>query len=169
MSAPASPQALGPQAGEAAPLFAAPALGPAAPEGIFDLGAARGGWVALYFYPKDDTSGCTLEALEFTALKAEFAAAGALVVGLSRDPLKAHAKFQAKHGLGLDALASDPEGTVCQAYGVWVEKSMYGKRYMGIERASFLIDPQGLVRRVWRKVKPEGHAAEVLTILQDAE
>lgn len=158
----------GPQPGEAAPLFAAPALGPAAEDGVFDLGKAKGRWVALYFYPKDDTSGCTLEAQEFTALKAEFAAAGALVVGVSRDPLKSHEKFCAKYGLELDALVSDPEGEICQAYGVWVEKSMYGKKYMGIERASWLVDPQGEVRRLWRKVKPEGHAAEMLAALREA-
>ncbi len=156
----------GPRPGETAPLFAAPALGEAAPEGVFDLSRTRGRWVALYFYPKDDTTGCTLEAQEFTALKAEFAASGALVVGVSRDPLKAHEKFRLKHGLDLDALVSDPEGEVCQAYGVWVEKSMYGKKYMGIERATWLIDPEGVVRRVWRKVKPEGHAAEALKVLR---
>ncbi len=159
----------GPQPGDLAPVFSAPAIGAAAEGGLFDLAKARGRWVALYFYPKDDTSGCTLEAQEFTALKAEFAALGALVAGLSRDPLKAHEKFRLKHGLELDALVSDPEGEVCQAYGVWVEKSMYGKKYMGIERATWLIDPEGRIRKLWRKVKPEGHAAEVLADLRGAE
>lgn len=154
------------QTGDLAPGFAAAAIGPASVEGVFDLAKARGRWVALYFYPKDDTSGCTLEAQEFSARRAEFAAAGALVVGLSRDPIKSHEKFCAKYELDLDALVSDPEGEVCQAYGVWVEKSMYGKKYMGIERSTWLIDPEGRIRRIWRKVKPEGHALDVLTQLR---
>ena len=115
----------------------------------------------LYFYPKDDTSGCTREAQDFTDLADDFAKAGAVVVGISKDSLASHAKFQAKYGLKV-ALGSDAEGAVCEAFGTWVEKSMYGKKYMGIERATFLIGSDGKVARVWRKVKVPGHAAEVL-------
>ena len=125
------------------------------------LSSLRGGPVVLYFYPRDDTSGCTLEALDFTARSAEFAAAGARVLGVSKDSVAAHGKFRAKHGLGI-ALLSDAEGDVCERYGVWVEKNMYGKTSMGIERATFLIDAAGNVRRIWRKVKVDGHVAEVL-------
>ncbi len=115
----------------------------------------------LYFYPKDDTSGCTREAQDFTDLADDFAKAGAVVVGISKDSLASHAKFQAKYGLKV-GLGSDAEGGVCEAFGTWVEKSMYGKKYMGIERATFLIGSDGKVARVWRKVKVPGHAAEVL-------
>jgi thioredoxin-dependent peroxiredoxin len=121
----------------------------------------RGKMLILYFYPKDDTSGCTKEAQEFSALAAQFAKAGAVVVGISKDSEKSHAKFIAKYDLKV-ALGSDESGEVCEAFGVWVEKSMYGKKYMGIERSTFLIDAQGKVARVWRKVKVPGHAAEVL-------
>ncbi len=115
----------------------------------------------LYFYPKDDTSGCTREAQDFTDLADDFAKAGAVVVGISKDSLASHAKFQTKYGLKV-ALGSDAEGAVCEAFGTWVEKSMYGKKYMGIERATFLIGSDGKVARIWRKVKVPGHAAEVL-------
>ena len=115
----------------------------------------------LYFYPKDDTSGCTREAQDFTDLADDFAKSGAVVVGISKDSLASHAKFQAKYGLKV-GLGSDAEGGVCEAFGTWVEKSMYGKKYMGIERATFLIGSDGKVARVWRKVKVPGHAAEVL-------
>jgi len=125
------------------------------------LAALTGKPVVLYFYPKDDTSGCTAEAQAFTEAAADFAKAGAVVVGLSKDSVARHAKFRAKYGLS-PLLASDPEGEVVQAYGLWVEKTLYGRKYMGIDRSTFLIDGGGLIRRVWRKVKVPGHAAEVL-------
>ena len=124
-----------------------------------------GKFVVLYFYPKDDTSGCTKEAIEFTALGAEFEAAGAVVLGVSRDPVASHDKFKAKHDLGV-TLLSDEDGAVCEAYGVWVEKSMYGRKYMGIERATWLVGPDGKVAQVWRKAKATGHAKQVLKAVQ---
>ncbi len=117
--------------------------------------------LVLYFYPKDDTSGCTREAQDFSALAADFDAAGADIVGISRDSVKSHAKFAAKYDLKV-ALGSDEGGAATEAFGVWVEKSMYGKKYMGIERATFLINSGGRIARIWRKVKVPGHAAEVL-------
>ena len=117
--------------------------------------------VVLYFYPKDDTPGCTTEALDFTRLKADFEAAGAVVVGISKDSVAKHDKFCKKHGLGV-ILASDEDGDTCERYGTWVEKSMYGKTYMGIERTTVLIGGDGIVRRVWPKVKVKGHAEDVL-------
>ncbi len=117
--------------------------------------------VVLYFYPKDDTPGCTTEALDFTRLADDFAAAGAVVIGLSKDSVAAHDKFCRKHGLGV-ILASDEAGDTCERYGVWGEKSMYGKTYMGIERTTVLIDGAGRIARIWPKVKVPGHAAEVL-------
>ncbi len=117
--------------------------------------------VILYFYPKDDTSGCTKEAQEFTALMADFAKASARVIGISRDSVKSHAKFIGKYDLKVE-LGSDESGEVCEAFGTWVEKSMYGKKYMGIERATFLISSDGKIARIWRKVKVPGHAAAVL-------
>jgi len=125
----------------------------------------RGKMLILYFYPKDDTSGCTKEAQEFSALAPIFAKAGAVIVGLSKDSEKSHAKFIAKYDLKV-SLGSDESGDVCEAFGVWVEKSMYGKKYMGIERSTFLIDEQGKIARVWRKVKVPGHAADVLAAAQ---
>ena len=119
----------------------------------------------LYFYPKDDTSGCTSEAKAFTELHEEFLTAGAEVVGVSRDDTKSHGKFRAKYGL-THPLAADVDGAVTEAYGVWVKKSMYGREYMGIERATFLIGRDGKVARVWRKVKVPGHAAEVLAAVK---
>lgn len=121
--------------------------------------------VVLYFYPKDDTSGCTKEAQGFTERKAEFDAAGAVVVGVSKDTAAKHDKFIAKYELDV-ILASDAEGDVCERYGTWVEKSMYGKSYMGIERATFLIDGDGTVLKEWRKVKVPGHVDEVLAALK---
>ena len=117
--------------------------------------------LVVYFYPKDDTTGCTKEAQEFTALAADFAKAGTVVLGISKDSEKSHAKFIGKYDLKV-ALGSDTDGSLCEAFGVWVEKSMYGRKYMGIERATFLIGADGNVARVWRKVKVPGHAAEVL-------
>jgi thioredoxin-dependent peroxiredoxin len=125
----------------------------------------RGEILILYFYPKDDTSGCTKEAQEFSALAPQFAKVGAVVVGISKDSEKSHGKFIAKYDLKV-ALGSDESGDVCEAFGVWVEKSMYGKKYMGIERSTFLIDAQSKVARVWRKVKVPGHAADVLEAAQ---
>jgi peroxiredoxin Q/BCP len=137
----------------------------------FDMPADGGGRATLsgptvlYFYPKADTPGCTNEAKDFTAHADAFAQAGVTVVGVSKDPVKKLDKFKAKYDLKV-TLASDEETGVTEAYGVWVEKSMYGKTYMGIERATFLIDGAGVVRRVWRKVSVKGHAEEVLAAAQ---
>jgi peroxiredoxin Q/BCP len=129
--------------------------------GNVSLAGLAGKKVVLYFYPKDDTPGCTTEAIDFTALSEDFAAAGAVVVGMSADPVKKHDKFIAKHNLGV-ILASDEETTVLQAYGAWQEKSMYGRTYMGIERSTVLIGADGRIARIWPKVKVKGHAQEVL-------
>ena len=123
--------------------------------------SSPGGPLVLYFYPKDDTSGCTKEAQDFTELAGDFAKAGAKVVGISRDPMKKHDKFIAKYDLKVP-LASDEDGAVSDAFGTWVEKSMYGRKYMGMERSTFLIGKDGRVIKAWRKVKVPGHAAEVL-------
>ena len=123
--------------------------------------ASPGGPLVLYFYPKDDTSGCTREAQDFTELASAFAAAGAKVIGVSRDPMKGHEKFIDKYGLKVP-LASDEDGRISDAFGTWIEKSMYGRKYMGMERSTFLIGESGRVERSWRKVKVPGHAAEVL-------
>ena len=137
----------------------------------FDMPAAGGGRATLsgptvlYLYPKADTPGCTNEAKDFTEHANAFAAAGVTVIGVSKDPVKKLDKFQAKYDLKV-TLASDEETGVTEAFGVWVEKSMYGKTYMGIERATFLIDSSGMIRRVWRKVSVKGHAAEVLAAVQ---
>ena len=116
--------------------------------------------LVLYFYPKDDTTGCTMEAQQFTALAPEFEKAGATVIGVSKDSVKSHEKFAGKYGLGVD-LGSDPDGQVVERYGSWVEKSLYGRHYMGIDRSTFLIK-DGVIRRIWRKVKVAGHAQAVL-------
>ncbi|MFA7433827.1 MAG: peroxiredoxin [Gemmobacter sp.] len=129
--------------------------------GSVTLSALRPGKAVVYFYPRDDTSGCTAEAIDFTALLGDFEAAGTTVIGISKDSVAAHDRFAARHGLGV-VLASDAEGTAAEDYGVWVEKNMYGRRFMGIERATFLIDGEGRIARVWRKVKVKGHAEEVL-------
>ena len=121
--------------------------------------------LVVYFYPKDDTSGCTREAQDFTALAGDFARAGVALLGVSKDSVASHAKFTAKYGLAVP-LASDPEGAMIEAYGSWVEKNMYGRKYMGIERSTFLIDASGKLARIWRKVKVPGHAAEVLKAAQ---
>lgn len=133
--------------------------------GNVSLAGLAGKTVVLYFYPKDDTSGCTVEAVDFTALSDDFAKAGAVVVGMSPDPVKAHEKFIAKHDLGV-ILASDEDKLVLGAYGVWKEKSMYGRSYMGVERSTFIIDAAGKIARVWRKVKVPGHAKQVLEAVQ---
>jgi thioredoxin-dependent peroxiredoxin len=125
-----------------------------------DLGSP-GQTLVLYFYPKDDTSGCTKEAQDFTDLAGDFAKAGVKVVGLSRDPMKKHDKFIAKYDLKVP-LASDEDGAISDAFGTWVEKSMYGRKYMGMERATYLIGKDGRVAKAWRKVKVPGHADQVL-------
>jgi len=140
-----------------APTFTLPRDG----GGTVSLSDFAGKMVVLYFYPKDDTPGCTTEAKGFTEHGDEFAATGAVVLGVSKDSVAQHDKFRAKHRLGI-ALLSDEHDTVCEAYGVWAEKSMYGKTYMGIERATFLIDGEGRIAREWRKVKVAGHVEEVL-------
>ena len=149
------------------------AVGDAAPD--FDLAADGGGrvrlsdlkgkTVVLYLYPKDDTPGCTKEAQGFSAAAAEFAKAGAVVVGLSKDSVASHDKFKKKYDLDLH-LASDPECALIEALGSWVEKSMYGRTYFGIDRSTFLIDKAGRVARIWHKVKVPGHVEEVLTAAQ---
>jgi thioredoxin-dependent peroxiredoxin len=143
--------------------------GQMAPDAAFDVanGARarisdwRGQKLVVYFYPKDDTPGCTKEAQGFTALAAEFAKAGAAILGISKDSVKSHAKFASKYDLAV-TLGSDGDGSVCEAFGVWVEKSMYGRTYMGIERATILIGADGKIMQVWRKVKVQGHAESVL-------
>src|SRR5665213_4257673 len=145
------------QPGDHAPDFDLPSDG----GGHVRLADFKGRTLVLYFYPKDDTSGCTAEAQAFTAAAQAFAKAGAVVVGVSKDSLASHARFRAKYSLSV-TLASDPDGETIERYGAWVEKSMYGRKYMGIERCTFLIDPAGVIAKVWRKVKVTGHAAEVL-------
>jgi peroxiredoxin Q/BCP len=130
-----------------------------------ELSRLKGKAVVVYFYPKDDTSGCTAEAKDFSELAPKFKKAGIEVVGVSPDSVESHQKFRTKHGLSV-RLAADTEKTVAMAYGVWAEKSMYGRKYMGVERSTFLIDKQGRIARVWRKVKVTGHAEEVLTVAQ---
>jgi peroxiredoxin Q/BCP len=134
----------------------------ATPEGgMLKLSQLRGRPLVLYFYPKDDTSGCTREALDFSHLKAAFDGAGVDILGVSKDPPAKHVKFAAKHNLTV-SLASDEDGSVCEAFGTWIEKSLYGRKYMGIDRATFLIDKDGRVAKIWRKVKVPGHAEAVL-------
>jgi peroxiredoxin Q/BCP len=147
---------------------APPAIGTPAPafamecdEGRATLDGFRGKLLVLYFYPKDDTSGCTSEAKAFRDAYADYQAAGVEILGVSKDSAASHVKFRAKHDLPFH-LGSDPDGAVCEAYGVWKKKSMYGREYMGIERSTFLIDRDGVLRAEWRKVKVTGHAEAVL-------
>ncbi|WP_372422987.1 peroxiredoxin [Salinarimonas chemoclinalis] len=147
--------------GDPAPAFTLPADGGR----TVSLSDLAGKAVVLYFYPKDDTSGCTKEAQAFNGMRDAFAAAGAVIVGVSPDSVKSHDKFKAKYELGFDLLADEEKGML-EAYGVWVEKSMYGKKYMGVERTTVLIDGAGRVARVWPKVKVPGHAEEVLAAVQ---
>ena len=142
----------------------APAFDMPTDDGRVSLAALKGKSVVLYFYPKDDTPGCTTEAQAFTALADDFARAGAVVVGVSRDTAAKHGKFRKKYGLNV-LLGADEDGSVTEAYGVWVEKTLYGRHYMGIERATFLIGPDGVISQVWRKVKVAGHAESVLAVL----
>ncbi|PZU85659.1 MAG: peroxiredoxin [Shinella sp.] len=147
--------------GDQAPDFTLPRDG----GGTVSLSALHGKPVVLYFYPKDDTSGCTTEAIAFTNLADEFAKAGATIVGMSPDSVKSHDKFVGKHNLSL-ILASDEEKTTLSAYGVWKEKSMYGRTYMGVERTTILIDAEGRIAAIWRKVKVAGHAEAVLNAVR---
>ena len=146
-----------PAIGTKAPAFNLPTDG----GGKLSLSALKGKTVVLYFYPKDDTSGCTREAIDFNGMKDDFASAGAVVVGVSPDSAASHDKFKKKHGLDFPLIA-DEEKAMLEAYGVWVEKSMYGRKYMGVERTTFLIGADGKIARVWNKVKVPGHAADVL-------
>lgn len=143
--------------GDKAPLFSAPRDG----GDTVNLADHAGQQVVLYFYPKDDTSGCTKEAIGFTEMAEAFAQSSAVVLGVSKDTVKKHEKFVAKYGLKI-ALLADDTGTLCEDYGTWVEKSMYGKTYMGIERATFLIGADGMIKQIWRKVKVAGHVEAVL-------
>ena len=149
------------EVGSTAPDFALPNQ-----EGhIVSLSDFAGKALVLYFYPKDDTTGCTAEALDFSALAEDFAAAGAAILGVSPDSPKSHGKFRDKHALTI-ALASDEEKTMLDAYGVWAEKSMYGRKYMGVERTTMLVDKAGKIARIWPKVKVKDHAAEVLAAVK---
>ncbi|WP_323761389.1 peroxiredoxin [Maricaulis sp.] len=143
--------------GDLAPTFKLPADG----GGMIDLADLRGQIVVLYMYPKDDTPGCTTQALDFTAASAAFGDAGAVIIGLSKDSVKRHDNFKAKHGLEV-SLVSDPEASVIEAYGSWVLKKLYGREYMGIDRSTFLIDREGRLARIWHKVKVKGHVDDVL-------
>ena len=147
--------------GQIAPDFTLPRDG----GGSVTLSALRPGKVVLYFYPTDATPGCTLEAQDFSARLADFTAAGCTVIGVSKDSVKTHDKFCQKHALSI-ILVSDEAGHTCEDYGVWLEKSMYGKTYMGIERTTVLIDGAGVVARVWNKVSVKGHADEVLAAVR---
>lgn len=143
--------------GDPAPNFDLPTAG----GGRVSLASLKGKQIVLYFYPKDDTTGCTREALEFTEKVDDFAAAKAVIVGVSRDDVASHDKFAAKRGLKV-ILGADTDGKVTERYGVWGEKVLYGRKYMGIERATFLIDKKGKLKRIWRKVKVPGHVDQVL-------
>ena len=145
----------------------APSITATASDGSSVNFASPGQPLVLYFYPKDDTSGCTREAQDFTALAADYAKAGTKVVGVSRDPMKSHEKFIGKYDLAV-SLVSDEDGRISEAFGTWVEKSMYGRKYMGMERATYLIGTDGQVLRAWRKVKVPNHAEEVLKAAKSA-
>lgn len=148
--------------GDAAPDFTLPTDG----GGAFSLSALKGKPVVVYFYPKDDTSGCTKEAIAFTESLAEFDAAGVKIIGISPDGVAKHDKFKAKYELGV-ILGADEEKKVLEAYGVWVEKSMYGRKYMGVERSTFLVGADGKIAQAWRKVKVPGHAEKVLAAVKE--
>ena len=150
--------------GDSAPNFEMPTDG----KGVIKLSDLKGQNVILYFYPKDDTPGCTKEACAFQENLPHFKTNDAVIIGVSKDTPAKHDKFKEKYSLDF-TLGSDEDGKVCEAYGVWVEKSMYGKKYMGIERATYLIDTNGKIAGIWRKVKVPGHAGEVLSALQDTQ
>ena len=147
--------------GDKAPDFTLPTDG----AGTVRLSDLKGQPVVLYFYPKDDTSGCTVEACQFRDLFPKFGRSDAAVIGISRDSVASHDKFKKKYKLPF-TLAADEQGKVTERYGVWVQKSMYGRKYMGIERSTFLIDGKGVIRGIWRKVKVPGHAEEVLSAIK---
>ena len=149
--------------GDAAPVFSMPGSGES---GTLSLSDYTGRYLVLYFYPKDNTPGCTTEAIDFTAQKQAFSELNADIIGVSRDSIKKHDNFIAKKELGI-ILGADIEGTVTEDYGVWVEKSMYGKTYMGIQRATFLIGPDGKIVSVWPKVRVKGHVDAVLESLRE--
>jgi peroxiredoxin Q/BCP len=148
--------------GDRAPAFRLPTDA----EDQISSAALKGKPYVLYFYPKDDTSGCTKEAVNFSAAKRKFAAAGVEIVGISKDSVESHAKFRKKYGLKI-MLGSDAELKTASSYGVWVEKSLYGRRYMGMDRATFLVDAKGIIRHVWRKVRVPGHVEAVLSAAKD--
>lgn len=148
--------------GDKAPDFALPTNG----EGSFSLADQKGKALVLFFYPKDDTSGCTKEASEFSLKRADFEALNVSIIGMSPDPVKKHDKFIDKHNLEI-TLVSDEEKSTLSAYGVWVEKSMYGRKYMGVQRSTFLIDKDGTVVKAWRKVKVPGHVDAVLDAVRE--
>ncbi|MCX2696433.1 MULTISPECIES: thioredoxin-dependent thiol peroxidase [Ochrobactrum] len=150
-----------PQVGDQAPDFTLPSDN----SDTITLSSLKGKPVVLYFYPKDDTSGCTKEAIAFSQLKPEFEKIGARIIGVSPDSAEKHAKFRKKHALRVD-LAADEGKTALEAYGVWLEKSMYGRKYMGVERTTFLIDADGRIAKIWEKVKVDGHAQAVLEAAQ---
>lgn len=152
-----------PEKGDTAPQISLPATD----DQTLALSPPSGKANIVFFYPKDSTKGCTTEAQDFSALKDEFAALGAEIIGVSKDSLASHDKFRAKSDLTV-SLASDEDGKACEAFGVWVEKSMYGKTYMGIERSTFLIGADGTILEAWRKVRVKGHAAAVLEATQAA-
>jgi len=152
-----------PEAGKKAPAFNLPTN----TGKKLSLSSLKGKWVVLYFYPKDDTPGCTIEAKEFRDAATDYELRNAVILGISPDDVASHCKFIDKHALNFLLLA-DTEHAIAEKYGVWVEKNMYGKKYMGVQRATFLIDPQGKLAQVWPKVKPEGHAAEVLAAIDSA-
>lgn len=135
--------------------------------GTLSLSSLRGKTVVLYFYPKDMTSGCTTEAENFRDLHDQFTAANAVILGVSKDSIKKHDQFVAKHALPFRLLSDEETGALCESFGVWVEKSMYGRTYFGIERATFLINADGVITHQWRKVKVAGHAAAVLKAVQE--
>ena len=145
------------QPGDKAPAFALATGG----DGKISTSALKGQAFVLYFYPKDDTSGCTKEAIAFSEARKKFEVAGVAVIGVSKDGTPSHDKFKAKHKLRI-TLASDPEVKTAEAYGVWVQKSLYGRKYMGMDRATFLVDGTGRIARIWRKVKVPGHVEAVL-------
>lgn len=145
--------------GDLAPDFSLPSV-----NSNISLSSLRGKMIVLYFYPKDDTPGCTIEAQDFNNLKPEFDAYNSVIIGISKDTVDSHAKFQQKYCLNFD-LVSDNDSDVCQKYGVWSEKSMFGKKYMGINRATFLIDRNGKILKIWPKVSISGHAEEVLNVV----
>jgi peroxiredoxin Q/BCP len=148
--------------GQKAPDFTLPANG----DQTIMLSSLKGKNVVLYFYPKDDTSGCTVEAIDFTSKKAEFESLNTMIIGVSKCSITSHEKFIKKHGLDL-ILVSDEEGNMLDNYGVWVEKFMYGKKYMGIDRTTFLIDSNGIIQKIWNKVKVPNHVEEVFKAVQE--